>query len=305
MIDNIGEVKVNYKYYSGVDLYSDGKIEEDLLHIAQTYKEQDLEEFVRKTDSWPIVYHFSTIRGNIVESLPIGNEDDVLEIGAGCGAITGTLASKARHVTCIELSKQRSLINAYRNDKYSNIEIMVGNFQDIESNLQQKFDYITLIGVFEYAASYITGSDSYFTFICKIMEHLKENGKIVIAIENKFGMKYWSGAAEDHVGRVFEGIEDYSSTTGVKTFSKMELEELMDRCGVTKRTFYYPYPDYKFPRTIYSDDFLPKFNEIGNAPLMDQQMNLRLFDEKKAFNNILKNNLFPLYSNSYLIVGER
>ncbi len=41
----------------------------------------------------------------------------VLEIGAGCGAISGVLCRNAKHVTSVDLSKRRSLINANRNKK--------------------------------------------------------------------------------------------------------------------------------------------------------------------------------------------
>ena len=39
--------------------------------------------------------------------------------------------------------------NAYRNLECDNVKIMLGNFQDVESSLTEKYDYITLIGVFE------------------------------------------------------------------------------------------------------------------------------------------------------------
>ena len=58
------------------------------------------------------MYHLSDIRQNIVEWLQIENTAEILEIGSGCGAITGTLARKAKSVTCIELSEKRSMINA-------------------------------------------------------------------------------------------------------------------------------------------------------------------------------------------------
>ena len=61
----------------------------------------------------------------------------MLEIGSGCGAITGILAKKAGEVTCIELSKMRSTINAFRNRDWENVRILVGNFQDIEESLQR------------------------------------------------------------------------------------------------------------------------------------------------------------------------
>ena len=34
----IGGVSLNFKHYSGVDLYSDGSIENDLLEIVKKYK---------------------------------------------------------------------------------------------------------------------------------------------------------------------------------------------------------------------------------------------------------------------------
>ena len=61
--------------------------------------------------------------------------DKVLEVGSGCGAITGALARKAGSVTCVDLSKKRSMINAYRHSDYDNITIHVGNFPDISSTL--------------------------------------------------------------------------------------------------------------------------------------------------------------------------
>lgn len=305
MKENVGHVVLNYDNYSGVDLYTDGQIEDELLEIVKQYKEEDFEEVIRKRNKWPILYHLSQIRGNIVEGLPISKEDSVLEIGAGCGAVTGILADKAKKVTCIELSKKRSLINAHRNKERDNIEIIVGNFEEVEKCLEERFDYITLIGVFEYAESYIGNKEAYSTFLKIILKHLKHGGKLVIAIENKLGMKYWAGAPEDHVNKIFEGIEDYMNSTGVKTFTRKELEEMFHECGLNKYTFYYPYPDYKLPSVIYSDEYLPKKNELNSNILQDDSIYISLFNEKLAFNNIIKNDLFPIYSNSYLIVVEK
>ena len=83
----------------------------------------------------------SPIRENIIEWYPFEKDARVLEVGAGCGAVTGALCRAARSVTCVDLSKRRSLINALRHRQYSNLNIVVGNFNDIELN--QEFDYIT------------------------------------------------------------------------------------------------------------------------------------------------------------------
>lgn len=207
----------------------------------------------------------------------------------------------AKDVTCIELSKKRSLINAYRNRLRDNLEILVGNFEDVEKTLTDKYDVITLIGVYEYAASYINSEDPYHDFICIAMKHLQPGGRLVIAIENRLGLKYFAGCREDHVGLYFEGIEGYTNTDGVITFSKDELKNILTECGCENIQIRYPYPDYKFPIAIYSDDYLPKEGELNmNVLNMDQSRQL-LFDESKVYDSMEGTNLFPIFSNSFLV----
>lgn len=302
MNNKIGNVNLDYTNYSGVDLYSDGIIEDELLEIVKNHTKEEFNKIIAQRKKWPIIYHLSHIRSNIIQWLPITKENTVLEVGAGCGAITGTLSDMAESVTCIELSEKRSLINAHRNKEKSNINILLGNFEDIEKNLTEKYDYITLIGVFEYAESYISDKNPYEMFLNKIKSHLKENGKIILAIENKLGLKYWAGCQEDHINRYFEGIEDYTNTNGVKTFSKNELEKIIKECGFKEYKFYYPYPDYKLPMNIYSDEYLPNEGELNNNMRNFDKERIITFDETKVYNMLIKEGVFPLYSNSYLVV---
>lgn len=198
--DQIGSVVVDYTYYTGEDLYSEGAAEDRLLDYVKNHTSLDYEHYIQESRSWSVMYHLSYIRENVVGWIPIKRSDKVLEIGSGCGAVTGVLARLAKSVTCVELSKKRSLINAYRNKEYDNVNIMVGNFEDVEKGLTEKYDYITLIGVLEYAASYIKADKPYNAFLEILKEHLAPGGKIVIAIENRLGMKYFAGCKEDHLG---------------------------------------------------------------------------------------------------------
>lgn len=305
MQEKIGNVTLDYTYYPGEDLYSDGPVEEELLEIAKNYREKELNHVIAERKSWPVLYHFSHIRKNILDWLPITKEHKVLEIGSGCGAVTGALAEKAGSLTCIELSKMRSTINGYRNRDYENIKIMVGNFQDIEKNLDEKFDFITLIGVFEYSEGYIGTEEPYVEMLRRISRHLAPGGKIIIAIENRLGLKYWAGCTEDHVGTYFEGLEGYPQTKGVKTFSKNELAGIIKEAGAFKTSFYYPYPDYKFPMTIYSDSYLPKKGELHDLFANYDRERMVLFDEPKVYDSLIESGLFPEFSNSFLVVAEK
>lgn len=303
-IEYVGKVMLDYECYGGADLYEDGS-EDELLEIVSSTDAKDYNKIIEEKKSWPILYHLSDIRGNIVDWLPITKNDRVLEIGAGCGAITGTLAKKAGQVDCIELSRKRSLVNATRNSEFENINIHVGNFQDIEHTITNKYDYITLIGVLEYAASYIKAKNPYVEFLTIIRKHLAPGGKIVVAIENKYGLKYWAGCKEDHLGTYYSGIEGYVGVDSVKTFSKNGLTKLAKDSGLPETVFYYPYPDYKLPLQIYSDDYLPKQGELINNLRNFDADRMIIFDESKVYDGLIEDGMFDIFSNSFLVLmGE-
>lgn len=281
---------LDLKYYSGKDYYSDGSIEDEILGLVKQKKQVDI------NSQWALKYHLSEDRGNILEWYDMREGSSLLEIGAGCGAITTTLLKKDLQVTAIEMSYKRALINHERN-KCDSLNIIVGNFFDID--VSQKFDYVTIIGVLEYIEAYST--HTYEEFLKKVKSVLKPNGKVLLAIENRFGLKYFAGTREDHSGIFFEGIEGYTCGKGVKTFTKKELIQLINTAGFTKYNFYYPFPDYKLPYTIFSDEYLPKIGDIRNILHNYDQDRLSLFDEEKVYDSLIANGLFAEFSNSFLV----
>lgn len=301
--EQIGNVILDLSYYSGSDLYCDGASEDRILAIAKDTPEEEFDRVIRKEKDWPTLYHLSSIRGNIVSWIPFGGSEKVLEIGAGPGAVTGVLSQRCAQVDCVELSRKRSMINAYRHRNRTNIAIRVGNFEDIEPHLDRDYDYVFLIGVLEYAKSYLSGADPFREELRRVRSHLRPGGRIVIAIENRFGLKYWAGCAEDHSGRYFDGIESYpSGESPAITFTRPALERMLREIGACEYSFYYPYPDYKFTSTLYSDRRLPEASELSENIRNYDRERLLLFDEQKAYRGITEDGLYPLFANSYEIV---
>lgn len=135
--------------------------------------------------------------------------------------------------------------------------------------------------------------------------HLKPGGQIVLAIENRIGLKYWAGFTEDHVGEYYEGLEGYPDTDGVRTFSKPALCEVIRQAGDLKADFYYPFPDYKLPRVIYSDAYLPKPGELGeDFPNYDRERILA-FSEGRVLDSLIQDGLFDQFANSFLVILEK
>lgn len=293
----VGKIRLNMRYYLGEDQYSDGDIEDEILSIVQN--ETNYDPIIEKHKRFEVFYHLSKEREMIVNAMDISREASVLEIGSGCGAVTGALAEKGKSVDCIELSKRRSLINAYRHKELSNIRINVGNYEDMV--IDKKYDVITLIGVLEYAGFYIHSDNPYVDFLNDVKDKLNNFGTLYIAIENKLGMKYFSGCKEDHLGKEFAGIEGYGEGAGVMTFSYYGLIDLFKTCGFHSYYFYFPYPDYKFPHAIYSEDFLPTAGCFEERSSNYTSSRLQLFDETKAFENLVLEKEFRIFTNSFLI----
>ena len=289
---------INLDYYKGQDLYCDGETEKDILRYEEMYEEKDFDKVFEKDIRWPIFYHMTPIRKNIINWYPFKEDAEVLEIGGGMGAITGALCDKAKYVTTVELSKQRAQSIANRCKNRDNLEIIVGNFNDIK--FTKKFDYITLIGVLEYASLYTNTNNPFNDFLDKIKKLLKEDGKLLIAIENQFGMKYFSGCKEDHTAIKYDGIIGYKNKKGIRTFGKEELKQILQKSGFLNYKFYYPLPDYKLPLQIFSENYLPTEEKIEEYTtyFLNEQIE---FDEKSAYKEVIKNNMFEFFANSFFI----
>lgn len=296
-IVEIGKVKLHYKYYDSSEIYSDGAIEDTLLELA---KAGNMQEALNDSNEWAILYHCSDIRENLLEWYPFDKNAELLEIGSGCGALTGLFSRKVKSVTCIEMSERRSMINAYRNADRDNIDILLGNFEDIV--IEKKYDYITLIGVWEYAGSYISGSDPYNEMLSVLKKYLKDDGHLLIAIENKMGLKYWNGSLEDHTGEKYSGLNDYiTDKRKVRTFSKNEISQILNAQGFEKVKFYYPEPDYKLPDVIYSDSKMPGPGDIRNYRKDYWAPREYNFNDAIVEDQICSDGMYTYFANSFLI----
>ncbi|MDQ0724082.1 SAM-dependent methyltransferase [Paenibacillus sp. W4I10] len=286
---------LNLSYYdsSADEMYSDGDIENELLEYA---KQSSYNWYSDKR--WPIVYHLSPLRHNILNWFPFEVGSTILEIGAGCGALTGLLCERAKRVVSVELTKRRAEINFERHRHYDNLEILVSDFQKIPKNL--KFDYVVVNGVLEYAAFMFDSADPYQAFLRNASNHLNPNGRMLLAIENRLGLKYFSGYKEDHTGKFFSGLNNYTAGEKVKTFSKGELTDLLSSTGLHALKFYYPYPDYKFPFEIFTDTTINMMKPaVLNHPM--DMPRLKLFDESSVYQSFMNMQLMDRLSNSFLV----
>lgn len=293
--------------------YSDGDAVEGRIYNALK-QSNDVslasEELNRYATDWPSRYHLTPARANILRPLETQLKGKkVLELGSGCGAISRFLAEAGALLTCVEGSRRRAAITAERTRDFNSVRVFNDNFQDFQCD--DRFDVVTLIGVLEYSRVFIEGEDPVAEALALARSFLSPGGVLIVAIENKLGLKYWAGAPEDHIGVPFFGIEGLYSDTSAVTFGRKELKRLLVGSGFPDVEFYFPYPDYKVPTTILTEEIEAcdpsiAVNLLSSMFAPDQMVGYaRTFSEGAAYRAIIENGLLGDLANSFLVLAKK
>jgi SAM-dependent methyltransferase len=265
----------------------------------------DSEELETYIKDWTTEYHLSRKRKDLLTGLTHNRRANVLEIGCGCGAITRFLGENYDSVVAVEGSYNRARIAKLRTAGLLGVEVVASRYQDL--GLEGTFDIVFCVGVLEYAPTYIDAPDPFRHALESMRNMLKPDGTLVIAIENKFGLKYFANSREDHAGTFFEGIEGYPRAADkFKTFGRKEFGELLSAFWPTLQ-FYYPFPDYKLPSMLLSDETLHSINPGEMLASLKERdyggTKHPFFDNRLAWTEIARNGLVAEFSNSFLVVA--
>lgn len=291
----MAELKFDFCKEQNNRLYSGGSIESEMLSMVKRGSVNWYED-----GRWPVVYHFSPLRQNILNWYPFDRDGELLEVGAGCGALTGLFCDRVRHVTALELTEIRSRINYERHKDRDNLDIYICDIADFK--LDKRFDYIIVNGVLEYAALMFKGNEPYVEFLSVLKNFLKPDGVILLAIENRIGLKYLAGSREDHLGTLFSGVNGYGEDSEIRTFSHSELEEKVKKAGLCIKRDYYPFPDYKFPVEIFTRETINhmQLSECSRDLHLDMEW-WDLFSRDNLQNTLAKERVAECFANSFLM----
>lgn len=239
--------------------YSDGEATEQRLYeILSTANDlrSDSAELEISICDWPTEYHLSSTRANLLRALDLSNAKQVLELGCGCGAISRYLGEQPdMQIDSVEGSPTRAGLAALRCQDLDNVTVSCGNFNQMQFP-ESHYDLVLLVGVTEYAGRFSekeTDQQALQDLLAMAKKAIKPDGVVLIAIENRFGLKYLMGACEDHYALPDIGLNDYPNSTGIRTYSKDEWQQQIANAGFADYKFLYPFPDYKIPTLVVTD----------------------------------------------------
>jgi len=293
--------------------YSDGEQQEQYI-LDALRRSADVSagsvELIGHMIDWPSTYHLTPRRGNLLRpfrSWFAGKR--ILEIGCGCGAITRFLGEAGATVVSVEGSLMRATIARERCRDLDNVEIICATSEAI--HVLGEFDGVMLIGVLEYARKFL-GTDGTRRLLADCAARLRVGGNLFVAIENQLGLKYFAGAAEDHTGVPMLGIEERYSPVGVATFGREELGRHLSAVGLESQNWWYPFPDYKLPLSVFSEDAASGRVDADFGPMIasaasadPQRPFYQVFSQERAWAPVYRNGLASALSNSFLVISSR
>lgn len=252
-------------------------ISPELKRLFLKYK-GDTKKLLQENPCIDYLYALSDIRENLLEWYEFDEVGSLLQIGSDFGALTGLYSRRVREVTVLDSDRNNLSVNRLRNEKRQNIRYITGDLDTLE---EEHFDYVVIVGSLR---------PPYDRHIEKAKSLLKPEGKLILSVCNRLGLKYMAGAVPDK----------YS-------LSRADVLELL--CGRRrlegKAEFYYPMPDYRLPVTLYSDEYLPGKGDLTHAILAYDYPKYLRFDLGKMFDKVCQGKQFETFANSFLIIWSR
>lgn len=299
-------------YLLGPDLdYIDGSEDHILTVLQNTFdRSAGSDELLGRIKDWPTAYHFSPARHNLLNPFHFSAQHRVLEIGCGTGVNLRAIAETGAEVVGVEGTKVRAIAARTRCEGLDNVSIYAGDIKSLPNI--GLFDAVLLIGVLEYSGSIQGGLGGPDELLQVALRHLKNDGELILAIENQIGLKYLLSYPEDHIGLPWIGVEGYRERSGPRTWSRKQLSSMLTRNGLTNQRWLFPFPDYKHPTIILSQELL--ISEHGcrlvknfvRTPVVDYSGSPSFVcDSISAFGVMVDAGLTAEISNSFLVTGSR
>ncbi|MGD8440629.1 MAG: methyltransferase domain-containing protein [Holophagae bacterium] len=291
--------------------YADGAENAVLESLGAVADRSDgSDELRRCAVDWPTTYHFSPKRSNLLRPFDISPHDRVLEIGAGAGAVTRYLGELGASVVALEGDPDRARAVARRCADLDAVEVVCGPLDELDD--AAGFDVVVIVGVLEYAGPCPPASGDQLAFLELASRLVRPDGVLLLAIENRLGLKYLLGSSEDHLGEPWAGVEGYPGRPATCTFSRRALRAMLDDAGLTARRWFYPFPDYKLPRVVLSGsayelpDATTVVDNLVGRPVLDlAHPPTRYCDDRAAHLSFLEAGLGPDVANSFLVAAAR
>jgi len=210
---------------------------------------------------------------NLAESL-------ILDLGCGLGVISLPLSKQVRWVIGVDLDKETIRATHLKTKKLNrdNFVTILGS----ATNIPVKSDYVDfalVIGVLEWvpcSKPYEDPESTQIEALREVRRILRRRGRLLLAIENRYYLRYWLGLTDHHSRLKFVPVLPRKIADSIsrrrkgepylnRTYSYFELKNLLRKAGFGTLEICLGIPDYVFAEEIVNIDNKDEINEKINS----------------------------------------
>lgn len=222
-------------------------------------------DFSQKSQNpWLEKIVLSPVRSLFLDVLDLDNVSAALDVGSGWGQLTRALAERVDFVMSVEPNPSKLAVNyaICQQEALDNICFLQTDAFSLPIN-PESFDLILLCGVYEWLAIEQEGDVKTLQeqVLRTLSRLLRPGGKLIIAIENRVGLKYLFGERDDHSMQRHVSCLPYDEASALfkaqdgknfqaRTYDMDEYRQSLLANGFADVKFNLAFPDYKLPQLI-------------------------------------------------------
>lgn len=164
-----------------------------------------------------------------------------------------------------------------------------------------RYDFVVAVDVLEYAKDPAE-------LLIRAKRLLKPEGTLLVAADNRLGIRYFCGDQDYFTGRSYDSIEDYRHVPAGerkamegRAYSRAELAGVLERAGFWGHRFFSVFPRISNPQILLAEDYEPnEALDIRVFPEYNSPGTVFLFEEE-LYPALMENRLLHPMANGFFI----
>ena len=271
-------------------------LDEKIAQIISQYRPEEYDSAIAAAEEYAYFRHLSSLRSALLNWYPFSGAWDVLELNAGFGALTGTIAERVRSVDALESTPVR--VEAMRTRFRDNDNICIYR-QDVWTFAPEKeYDCIVCIDALplQQESRRTERENLAETLFSRCYALLKPGGRLLVGYRNRFGIHSFCGGVSFEQPRAFSALCEEEN----RAFSREQMNACVRRVGFIDRAYYYPLPDELFAQVICTDDMPVRSTLSDRMFAYDPFGSPLIAEDQLLYDDLLREGMLHTMANYYL-----